>query len=136
MKSRVRRNHTSKEMGIITMIQDFQKDYANQFDDTGRRKEYYIWSFGDKDRLKARKCRRVGHCKAYLVPDSGVMYIQSYKTIIGMYDKIDKTYYSMGAYSMTTYQHERKALNMLNQLGYHIEHIVNLWVVDNFGSEV
>lgn len=136
MKSRVKHSHTVKELGIISMIQDFQKDFENQLDDTGKRKEYYIWSFGNDVRLKARKCRRVGHCKAYLVPDSGVMYIQSYKTIIGVYDKADKTYYSMGAYSMTTYQHERKALNMLNQLGYHIEHIVNLWKVDNFGSEV
>lgn len=135
MKSRTRHSHTGKEMGIITMINDFQKDYENQFDDTGKRKVYYIWSFGNYERVKARKCRRVGYCKAYLVPDSGVMYVQSYKTIIGVYDKADKTYYSMGAYSMTTYQHERKALDMLNQLGYHIEHRVNLWMVDNFGEE-
>lgn len=136
MKSRTKHSHSIKELGIISMIQDFQKDYESQFDSTGRRKEYYIWSFGYNESIRYRKCRRVGHCKAYLVPDSGVMYIQSYKTIIGVYDKADKTYYSMGAYSMTTYQHERKALDMLNQLGYRVEHRVNLWVVDAFGEEI
>lgn len=135
MKSRIRHSHTGKEMGIITMINDFQKDYENQFDDTGKRKQYYIWSFGCDGLIKARMCLRVGHCKAYLVFDGGAMYIQSYKTIIGMYDRADRTYYSMGAYSITSYQHERKALDMLNRLGDYIEHKVNLWMVDNFGEE-
>lgn len=136
MKSRIRHDHTIKELGIISMIQDFQKNYQIQFDDTGKRKYYYIWSFGTNDVLKYRMCRRIAHCKAYLIPDSGMLYIQSYDTIIGVYDKVDKTYYSLGAFSMTSYQHERKGLRYLWQLGYVIDKCVNLWAVDNFGSEV
>lgn len=78
---------------------------------------------------------RVGHCQAYLIRDDRYIYVQSYTSIIGCFDKARITYYSMGAYSTTTYQHERKALKLIEERGFPVLKI-NLWKVDNFGEEI
>ena len=132
MKSRVRTNHTKRELKAIEHINYMQKTFGYQFDDTGTRKEYYLWRALENDYIEYRKAQRVNYSKCYIVPDTDAYFIVSYKTVIGMYDKTNGIYYSMGAYSNTTYQHERKALKAITDKGYRINKIDNLWTVDNF----
>ena len=134
MKSRIRTNHTAHELNVIERIAYMQKTFGYQFDGTGTRKFYYLWRPADANTMEYRKAKRVGYCKCYIVPDDDACFIVSYQTVIGMYSKVERTYYSMGAYSATTYQHERKALKALTNKGYHINKVNKLWIVDNFAS--
>lgn len=74
---------------------------------------------------------RVDSCKAWLMYTSRYIFVISYNTVIGAFDEHTGIYYRAGAYSNTTYQHERKALRMM---GVRYTDIVNLWLVDNFGD--
>ena len=134
MKSRIRINHTEHELKVIERIAYMQKTFGYQFDGTGTRESYYLWRAVDANRMECRKAKRVAHCKCYIVPDDDACFIVSYQTVIGMYSRVERCYYSMGAYSATTYQHERKALKALTDKGYHINKVDNLWIVDNFAS--
>ena len=134
MKSRIRTNHTAHELNVIERIADFQKTFGYQFDGTGTRKEYYLWRPIENGAMEYRKAQRVAYSKCYIVPDDDACFIVSYQTVIGMYSRIERCYYSTGAYSATTYQHERKALKALTDKGYHINKVDNLWIVDNFAS--
>lgn len=133
MKSRIRTNHTEHELNVIERIAYMQKTFGYQFDGTGTRKEYYLWRPIENGAMEYRKAKRVAYCKCYIVPDHDAFFIVSYQTVIGMYSKLERCYYSTGAYSATTYQHERKALKALTDKGYRINKVINLWTVDNFG---
>lgn len=134
MKSRIRTNHTAREQEAINRIAYMQKTFGNQFPDTNTRKVIYLWRIIENDALEYRKCQRVRYSKCYIVPDTDAYFVVSYHTVIGMYNKVTGIYYSMGAYSMTTYQHESKALDAIAKRGYHIAKFDRLWVVDNFGK--
>lgn len=60
---------------------------------------------------------RVGKCQAYIqdamVGDSKVVVVRSYKTIVAMYDWEENMLYSFGRFSATTYQHIRKARDII-----------------------
>lgn len=134
MKSRVRTNHTKRELKAIEHINYMQKTFGYQFDETGTRKEYYLFRPLENDAMEYRKAQRVNYSKCYIVPDTEAYYVVSYKTVIGMYDKTNGIYYSMGVYSSTSYQHERKALEAIKKRGYSISKVDKLWVVDCFAN--
>ena len=134
MKSRIRINHTEHELKVIERIAYMQKTFGYQFDGTGTRKEYYLWRPIENGAMEYRKAQRVAYSKCYIVPETDAYFVVSYQTVIGMFDKTNGIYYSMGAYSKTTYQHEQKALRAIRERGYCIEKIDKLWVVDNFAS--
>lgn len=134
MKSRIRTNHTERERTAINRIAYMQKTFGGQLPGTSTRKEYYLWRCLENEALEYRRCQRVRYSKCYIVPDTDAYFVVSYKTFIGMYDKTSGIYYTMGAYSMTTYQHERKALEAISKRGYHIAKVDKLWLVDNFGN--
>ena len=86
-----------------------------------------------KNSVDTVNSKRVYSCKAWLLMINDYIYIISYNTVIGCFNKRNGYYYSCGAYSMTTYQHERKALQYMREK-YGYKPIVEdcLWLVDNF----
>ena len=54
---------------------------------------------------------RINKCQAWFLDCGNYVLIKSYKTIVAVYDKTDRTLYSFGRYSITTYQHIRKYRN-------------------------
>lgn len=140
MKSRVRTEWTLEERGIIQNINIVQEAlilvnlpgvygcyYYNP-------KDYKVPSKRRlKDSVRPVNSKRVASCKAWIMKIGNYIYIISYNTVIGCFDGRNGVYYSTGAYSSTTYQHERKALDMLHYT-YGIKPVkyVNLWLVDNF----
>lgn len=144
MKSRKRNKWTPKEQRVIDNIRIVQESlmpvnlpvlYGYYYYSS---KDYKVpakrWLRNITDTVNSK---RVYSCKAWLILIDDYIYIISYNTVIGMYIKSTGVYYSMGAYSMTTYQHERKALGLMRwEYGIRPIEYVNLWVVDEFGSEV
>lgn len=129
MKSRKRQKWELHELNAIRQIQHVQGSAFLSND----MKRHSWTTLLENGHAKLLERIRVGHCQAYLICDDRYIYVQSYYSIIGVFDTARMTYYSMGAYSITTYQHERKALDLLERLGFPIKHVVNLWIVDNFG---
>lgn len=61
---------------------------------------------------KLAKEKRVNRCQAWYYKDrNGDMYLRSYVTLVAVYKADEKVLYSLGRYSMTTYQHIRKFRN-------------------------
>lgn len=132
MKSRKRYNYNDTECKIIGIAIRVEKDMD-------------VWDFTSSTPrvLIMRRCcddlirfERVNHCKAYLAEFGEYgryILVRSYNTIVAIYDKENSTYYSLGAYSMTTYQHERKAIAEIRK-EYCINHYINLYTVDNFAD--
>lgn len=138
MKSRVRNNYNDKEKAIISLANNAQAkltchNFGYAYYGIVGTKPYKICDY-----QLGVTWFRVTNCKAYIAEygDLGrYILIRSYNTIIGVYDKLDATYYSMGAYSMTTYQHERKAINTIKyEYRYQVRDCVNLYTVDNFAE--
>lgn len=73
--------------------------------------KYTYWN----DRFKFVKlsnARQVNRCQAWYYRDrNGDLYLQSYNTLVAVYEVESKTLYSFGRYSRTTYQHVRKFRN-------------------------
>lgn len=132
MKSRKRYQWNLNELNAIRQIQRVQGG-AFLLNDMKRHSWVTLLENGYATSLERV---RVGHCQAYLICDDRYIYVQSYVTIIGCFDTACMTYYSMGAYSMTTYQHERKALELIGEMGFPVLKINNLWKIDNFGEEI
>lgn len=142
MKSRARTEWTPEEARIIENIRIVQ-DALIPVNLPGVYGCYYYSHKDYKVPAKRRlinsvgavNSKRVYSCKAWLLTISGYIYIISYNTVIGCFSTRNGCYYSCGAYSSTTYQHERKALDMLHY-AYGIKPVkhVNLWLVDNFGN--
>lgn len=132
MKSRKRQKWELHELNVIRHIQRVQ---GGTFLLNDMKRHSWV-TLLENGHAKSLERIRVGHCRAYLICDDRYIYVQSYMTIIGCFDTARMAYYSMGAYSMTTYQHERKALELLDNTGYHINKRYNLWKVDNFGEEI
>ena len=133
MKSRKRANHTPYELRQIQVINDLQAHLL--FKDCERLKKHDIifYHFTD-NKYYTFNTSRVASCKAYLIYIKDYIAVVSYHTVIGLYNVKAQTYFSTGAYSNTTYQHERKALEALTNKGYHINKVNKLWTVDNFAS--
>lgn len=55
--------------------------------------------------------KRIHKCQAEYQIFSNCILIQSYKTLVALYNYEDETLYSFGRYTMTTYQHIRKFRN-------------------------
>lgn len=143
MKSRKRNKWTPKEQRVIDDIRTVQEAlipvqlpgvygyYHYSHQDYKVPTKRWLKNIVDTD------SRRVYSCKAWLMLINGCIYIISYNTVIGVYIESTGVYYSMGAYSMTTYKHERKALNLMRwEYGIKPIEYINLWVVDEFGREV
>lgn len=131
MKIRVRYDYSDSECKIIGIAVRVEKDM-----------DYWDFTSSVPRLLIIRHCcdlirfERINHCKAYLAEFGEYgryILVRSYNTIVGVFDKADATYYSLGAYSMTTYQHERKAVKAIKEK-YCIKHYVNLYTVDNFAD--
>lgn len=140
MKRRVRTQWTPEERGIIENINIVQEAlipvnlpgvygcyYYNP-------KDYKVPSKRRlKDSVDTVNSKRVASCKAWLLMINDYIYVISYNTVIGVFSEKTGVYYSTGAYSMTTYQHERKALELMRwDYGIKPIHFDNLWLVDNF----
>lgn len=140
MKSRKRTEWTNDEMAIIQHIKHVDDNLI--FADLPGVYGCYYYNPKDykvpskrrlKDSVGTVNSKRVASCKAWIMEIGNYIYIISYNTVIGCFDGRNGVYYSTGAYSSTTYQHERKALDMLHYT-YGIKPVkyVNLWLVDNF----
>ena len=130
MKTRKRDEWDNYELFVISRIQDMQGRalLANDM-------KLHAWvTVVYDDGYESLERIRVKSSQAYLIVDDRFIYVQSYCTIIGAYDSNTGRYCSMGAYSMTTYQHERKALALIEKMGFNISRKINLWVVDDFAS--
>ena len=140
MKSRKRTEWSNDEMAIIQRIKHVDDNLI--FADLPGVYGCYYYSPKDykvpskrrlKDSVGTVNSKRVYSCKAWLLEVNDYIYIISYNTVIGCFNKRNGYYYSCGAYSMTTYQHERKALQYMREK-YGYKPIVEdcLWLVDNF----
>lgn len=131
MKTRKRFDYTDAECKIIGIAVRVERD-MDRWDFTSSVPRVLI----TRHCCDLIRFERINHCKAYLAEFGEYgryILVRSYNTIVGVFDKVDETYYSIGAYSMTTYQHERKAIKVIKQ-DYLIKQYVNLYTVDNFAD--
>lgn len=142
MKSRKRTEWTPEEWGIIDNIRIVQEALIP----VNLPGVYGCYYYSPKDYKVPPKRRlidsvgtvnskRVYSCKAWLLMINDYIYIISYNTVIGAFSEKSGIYYSTGAYSMTTYQHERKALEFMRwECGIKPIEFNNLWIVDDFAQ--
>ena len=140
MKSRVRTEWTPEERGIIENINIVQEALIP----VNLPGVYGCYYYSPKDyKVPAKRrlinsvdtvnSKRVYSCKAWLLEVNDYIYIISYNTVIGCFSTRNGCYYSCGAYSSTTYQHERKAIEYIREeYGYKPIAKDCLWLVDNF----
>lgn len=142
MKSRKRTEWTPEEAAIIESIRIVQEALIP----VNLPGVYGCYYYSPKDYKVPAKRRlidsvgavqsmRVYKCKAWIMHIRDFVYVISYNTVIGCFDERTGVYYSCGAYSKTTYQHEAKALQLMCE-EYGIKPLdgVNLWLVDDFGN--
>ena len=72
--------------------------------------EYSHETWENNFRLKANTAERLYKCTAWIWYDiaDSIIWLRSYKTIVGCYDFQTNTLFQFGRYSMTTYQHFSK----------------------------